>query len=389
MHIQQIKLNFFRNINNLDCKFNSNFIVFLGSNGQGKTNLLEGIYLCLSGHSFRRVPLSEMLYKQQSQVYPQSLIELIVHSKDQLDYHLKCCFSFSKKEHFVNQKKQTSSNLIHQFQSVTFTSEDLLIIKWGPDRRRCFFDELLLSIDPTFLELDRNYNKCLKTRNRILKDHLNGLYPKSKTEALLRSIEAKFLNLAQAIILKRIKGIQILKRSFSQFMTQIQGRNVDISVDYLISEQNVLDFDENQILLLLSEKLKQREFAEFASGQTLVGPHRDDFRFNFENNNAKHYCSQGQQRALILALKLAQIECIKNLKGHYPILFLDDVFSELDTEKQSFLLAALSKLKTQTFISTTDEQLPLMMLNSDVSLFFVHQGQLFNKGSNEKCLLVK
>ena len=161
-------------------------------------------------------------------------------------------------------------------------------------------------------------------------------------------------------------------------LSQILGQKVDFSVDYVISDTPLKDPTRENILNALLIRLKQLQLAEIASGVSLVGPHKHDIVFNFNGSNSRFYCSQGQQRAIILALKLGQISYFQLKNGWSPALLLDDVLSELDKTKQRFLVEFLEETDAQIFVTTTDGLFPHMLKNLNLKVFEIRNGVVFD-----------
>ena len=170
------------------------------------------------------------------------------------------------------------------------------------------------------------------------------------------------------LLCKSLSGKKILK-----------NQTVDIAVDYVISGKSAIDWDQNQVYDAQTLRLKQLASAEMATGQSLVGPHKHDVRFLFDGEDSRSFCSQGQQRSLVLAMKIAQVELHKQVHGLYPILLLDDVLSELDPIRQTSLLALLQDLEAQIFLTNTVYDQRNLFSEKEVSVFNVDNGRILQK----------
>ncbi|MBX9767783.1 MAG: DNA replication and repair protein RecF, partial [Bdellovibrionales bacterium] len=272
-----------------------------------------------------------------------------------LDDDLKCVITPRTKENFANGKKTSASGLKTEFPSVIFSPESLSSIKEGPDARRALIDEIIGNSPEHGGKAVADYLKVLKTRNKVLRDHAAGQRSTQQTLPVLESLEVQFLRYATLLTRHRLDVIREylpeIRESFSRISNQ---NNVDISVDYVISDRTANDWDAETIMNTMRYRMRELASAELSLGTSLVGPHKHDIRFLYCGNDSRFFCSQGQQRALILAFKIAQIIYHHRTFGLSPILFLDDVLSELDSDKREFLLHFLSEHESQTFITTTD-----------------------------------
>ncbi len=370
--IKELKIRNFRNIAEARLQFSPRVNIFLGQNGQGKTNILESIYLLCSGTSFRYAENSNFIKTGSSESLLFAKAEL-----NQLDFELGLQILKSKKTHLINNKKTSAVEVVKRFPCVIFSPESLTSIKEGDDERRQLVDDLLMSIKPLNVDLISQFRKTLKTRNKILKNFLNAETSKVETENLLESINPIFLKQAAELCSQRVQALQALKPFINSAMQYIsQDKNVDISVEYVISSETATNWEQNQITEKLISRMKQLHDAELASGVSLVGPQKHEIVFLYNQNNSRFYCSQGQQRALILSFKMAQIVYHRNLHGAYPFLLLDDVLSELDAEKRASLIQFLSEINAQIFVTTTDLSLPLSMKSENCTVLNIRDGQI-------------
>lgn len=344
----------YRNFEHIALEFSPNVNIFLGDNGQGKTNLLEALYVLTNGSSFRYADNENLIQKNASE----SVLKTKIYH-GQFDYDVQISILKSRKNIFIQGKKASTADLVKRFPTVIFSPESLSAIKEGADQRRQLIDEALVHFNALNADLISDFRKCLKTRNKILKDHVDGKTSKTQTDLLLESLNPSFLRLSTELCHQRILTLNALLPDFSNAMQNIsKNKNVDISVEYVISGENAMSFTRENIQFCLQKRLNELNAAEIASGASLVGPQKHDIRFLYNQNDSRFYCSQGQQRALILSFKMAQIVYHRNAHGAYPVLMLDDVLSELDSEKREALISFLSEINTQIFITTTDLNLP-------------------------------
>lgn len=370
--IQALYLRNFRNFSDISTKFSPKVNIFLGDNGQGKSNLLEALYVLTSGHSFR--------YADNENLIMMSENEALIKAKafqGELEFDLQLNILKSRKNHLLNGKKVSASEMAQKFPSIIFSPESLAAIKEGADQRRQLVDELIVSFHPKNADTISEFRRALKTRNKILKNHLSGEVTRRDTESLLESLNPSFLRLAIELSHQRLEALRAIYNDFNQAMQSISKRAaVDISVDYVISGEHALNFTLKDIEKSLVNRMRELHDAELASGASLVGPQKHDVVFLYDQNDSRFYCSQGQQRALILSFKMAQIVYHRRIHGTYPSLLLDDVLSELDAEKRDSLIRFLGDINTQIFITTTDFTLPNSMKTDDCVVLKVRDGQI-------------
>lgn len=366
----------FRNFDEAVISFSPKVNIFIGKNGQGKTNLIEALMLLTQGESFRYSENINFIKHGHQNAFLKTKIQ---HAD--LDYDLQLEILKSRKHHNLNSKRTTLSTLIQKFPCVIFSPESLSAIKEGADFRRQLIDELTTRLNPSMADVLAEFRKTLRTRNKVLKNHLEGVSTTHETEQLLDSIGPGFINLATKISFARAQSIRSIARDFNEIMGSISGnKNVEISVEFVSSSQNILDWDEEKMRFLLQNRQMELRSAELSSGLSLVGPHKQDITFLYNGNNSRFYCSQGQQRALILSFKMAQIVYHRRVHGAYPVLLLDDVLSELDLDKREALLSFLGKIDSQIFITTTDLSLPSDLNSKDCSVIGVSEGRVVSEG---------
>lgn len=354
MYFEKIRLVQFRNFNDQTIHFSSRVNVFVGDNGQGKTNIIEALYYSVTGDTFRYGDNHTLI----NQNHQESLIQAQI-LQNELNFQIKTILLKSRKNIFLNNKKISSTELQKNFSCIVFSPESLSSIKEGADLRRQLIDELITTFDKKNSEIISDYKKVLKTRNKILKNLIEGKEKLSTTKELIESIEPSFLRLATQLTKKRIEAINAIQQDFNNAMQYISStENEQIGVQYLISGENALTWNETQIYNALQKRLSELESAELGHGSSLVGPQKHDIVFLYGEKDSRFYCSQGQQRAIILSFKMAQIVYHRKVHGQYPVLMLDDVLSELDKKKREALIRFLHDINTQIFITTTDFNLP-------------------------------
>ena len=366
LYIDSIKTFGFRNLENLEFSPNSHINIFIGKNGQGKTNLLETIYVASKGKSFRPGKIQEW---RNQRIDAESPFKLEFQLRDgKNSYLLKVIWDENTKQTFLDNKKVTSGKLIQLFPTILFSPESLLSIKEGPDKRRNLLDEMLTSSVQT-QHFYTQYKKSLKNRNRFLK---NSKESEEFNETLYKSLNILFLNFSAQLTMARIDLLHKLSPHIKKALTLIFGDELSFEFEYVISERHIKNWSASEILELQQQRAKELKNAELSYGVSLVGAHKHDLKFILNGKDARFFSSQGQQRGLILAIKMAEI-MYRFEQGKTPVLLLDDVLSELDLEKREKLIEFLSTFQTQIFITTTDS-IDGVNLNGDY--FNIQQGYI-------------
>jgi DNA replication and repair protein RecF len=360
MRINDLTLKNFRNFSQTSLTFSERLNVFVGENGQGKTNLLEALYFLLLGESFRYGDLETLIQRKmnfgrsaENNELISAQLNLNLTSENGLNFDIHCLVEKKKKNFILNGKPIPISNLKKKFKVILFSPESLAVIKEGSSLRRDLIDDLIQSIFIQGPIIVQKYKKILKTRNRILYDYLQN--PQKKHIDVFESIDPLFLEAATDLTQHRIQAIREIQQSYSKVVEGImhnQGPTAEIR--YLISGNEAMGFSTEQVKNCLLNRQVELRNAELQSGTSLVGPHKHDVRFLYGQNDSRFFCSQGQQRTLILAFKMAQIVYHRKVHGEYPVLMLDDVLSELDQQKRESLIKFLRENSAQTFITSTD-----------------------------------
>ena len=347
MFIQQLQVKNFRNYHQFDMTFDNKVNVIIGENAQGKTNLLEAIYLLAFTKSYRTSHDRELirwneefakitghLVKKQDRVIP---LELIFHKS-------------GKKAKLNHIEQKRLSEYIGALNVVMFAPEDLALVKGAPQVRRRFIDMELGQIEPLYLYHLAQYQKLLKQRNHMLK---KLQYDQGSDITFLHILTEQLIKHAAIILKKRFDFLHVLRKWAQPIHEEISRGLENLKIVYDSSVEVLEDDDEEKLEQKYVEAFSRNEPNELKRGTTLIGPHRDDLIFYINDKDVKLFGSQGQQRTTALSLKLAEIDLISEQIGEYPILLLDDVLSELDDFRQSHLLSTIQG-KVQTFVSTTN-----------------------------------
>lgn len=360
MWLESLRLQHFRNYQEIDITFHNGLNVFLGQNAQGKTNILESIYFLALTRSHRTRVDKDLIQFQQNNLSISGLLHRQI-GKLPLDIELTGKGRITKVNHL---KQSKLSDYIGHLNVVLFAPEDLQLIKGAPTLRRKFIDVELGQIKPIYLSDLSNYNHVLKQRNTYLKSTT------SIDETFLSVLDQQLAEYGSKVILQRIDFLKKLEFFGNRKVVELSEQGEELTIQY----QSSIKFTDKDTIVdeFLTELSSYRKRDTFKKN-TGVGPHRDDIAFFLNGINA-HYGSQGQHRSLVLSLKLAEIELMKEVTREYPILLLDDVMSELDNRRQVKLLETISHT-IQTFITTTSLE-HLSKLPEKVKIFTVRQGQI-------------
>ncbi len=349
-------------------------MVFYGSNGQGKTNLIESLYVLIRGESFRPASFATM-ETQDGRSEPMSISASVTRSGLQND--LALTWADGKKTSRWNHRKIAVSSLAKEFPVVHFSPESLAAIKSGPEQRRRLLDDLITTHTAGSFKVYKDFRKILRARNKVLKDLRDQVRPERENLLVLESLDPNYLPLAAELTFARIQALRDLQEDFnrtSKFV--LNDESVDISVEYLISSQPAQDWSRGDVLSALHKRSQELRRAEIQAGTSLVGPQKHDIRVLFSGKDSRFFCSQGQQRALILSFKMAQI--LYHYKAHkiYPLMLLDDVLSELDPIRRGSLVSFLKDIPAQIFLTTTDLSFSRDFGDLRMSVFRVNEGNV-------------
>lgn len=345
MFIKELELHDFRNYEQVNLTFDNKVNVIIGENAQGKTNLLEAIYLLAFTKSYRTNNDRELI-KWEADF---AKIKAKLHKKEQ-DIPLELIFHKNGKKARINHiEQQKLSEFIGALNVVMFAPEDLSLVKGSPQIRRRFIDMELGQIEPLYLFHLGEYQKILRQRN----SHLKQLQKQGHIDTTLLSIlTEQLIEHASVVLFKRFEFLQRLRKWAIPIHDKISRGLEVLQIQYLPTIEVLEDDLEETIVKSYEAEFARIVDQEINRGTTLIGPHRDDLTFYINGKDVKHYGSQGQQRTTALSLKLAEIDLIYEQINEYPVLLLDDVLSELDDFRQSHLLTAIQD-KVQTFVSTT------------------------------------
>jgi len=365
--LSTLALKNFRNYESLALSFSQGLNVIYGQNAQGKTNLLEAIYFLSTGRSHRTSHDQELIREGTSGLSAKALV-----SRKTGDLHLElnCGLDIRKQVKINGVAEKKITRLVGGLTAVFFSPDDLQLLKGAPSGRRRFLDIELSQVSQNYLHNLIRYTKVLNQRNHLLKQMPHDL-------VLLSVLSQQLVEFGAQLILRRANAVERLAPIAAEYHSTIADHQETLEMHYQsygIEKGQYKSLEE--ISSMLAAQIRQRQPDEIRRQVTLVGPHRDDIGFTIANRDARFFASQGQQRTAVLALKLAEIEFMKQETGEHPILLLDDVSSELDPNRRHFLLKAVED-GLQTFITCTDlEDLMVREWPVDHALFRVTMGSV-------------
>jgi DNA replication and repair protein RecF len=346
MVLKYLEIENFRNFVHLKSDFDSGINIISGKNGQGKTSILESIYYLALTKSFRTANDNHVISHEKKHFNIISLFSPLNFPDKQIRLYFA---SHEGKHLFVNKKEvQKLSEYIGTVPCVILTLDDLRLTMGGPQERRRFLDILISQVSPVYLEDLKAYRRTLQQRNALLSSE-----ERAKSEQQLPAWNKQLIEYGTNIILHRIDFIEFLDKYIREYYANISGCDDHIHVDYNSSiTENIRDLDRNGIIKKYETKLAIVRRYEFKKKVTVTGPHRDDIYFYNDKKIFKEFCSQGENKTLVIALKFLEWEYISQERQVKPILLLDDIFGELDESRMNRLLDFLQVIG-QTFITTT------------------------------------
>ncbi len=368
MQLAFLALSHFRNIDQAEFTPHPELTVICGNNGQGKTNLLEAVWLFTGGRSFRGSKDEQLIQKEQPfAVLDGNFLEQISPDQppEQHDIHLTIARPNSERAGRQAKKNGGSvgraASLAGFFPAVVFAPNHLNLVKGSPDGRRKFIDGALCQLYPNYLNIYRRYIRALAQKNATLKQAVKQQGNKEAFYPLLDVYDAEIAKQGEEMQRRRLAYLETLIPLAQQNYQEISKGAEALDIRYQAQ------FEAGHFL----EKLEASRGREIAAGCCLVGPHREDFEIKLNGDMAKIYASQGQQRSAVLSLKLAEAATTFSITGNHPVMLLDDVLSELDENRQQYLLTRMKG--KQVFITSCDER---AFLKTDGKIVTMEQGVL-------------
>lgn len=339
MYLESAVFENFRNIDKFSCELVNGVNIFYGNNAQGKTNVLEGIYLFAGGKSFRHAKERDMICfeKENARI---SISYVTAQRQNNMEMRLA---RGVKKQMLKNGVKiLKTSEFIGNFKAVLFFPDHLGIVKNEPSVRRTFLDSAISQISPAYLASLIEYGKILEQRNALLKNYMSYGTSFDMTFAILSE---KLSSAAARITAVRARYLERLSEIVDICLNDMTGSAEHVSFEYITSisacvVEKLFDISENEkrYRSAFSKNIEKEKIL----GVTLSGPHKDDFEIKLNGHAAKLFCSQGQQRSIALAMKLAEGEIAREKSGEMPVFLFDDVLSELDAERKNYILSKLA-----------------------------------------------
>jgi len=368
MYIEKLALKNYRNYEELFVQFENKVNVILGENAQGKTNVMESIYVLAMAKSHRTSNDKELIRWDQEYAKIEGRVQ-----KQHGSLPLELIISKKGKKAKCNHiEQQKLSQYVGNLNVVMFAPEDLNIVKGSPQVRRRFIDMEIGQVSPIYLHDMSQYHKILQQRNHYLK----MMQIKKQTDlTMLEILTEQFIQMAVKIVKKRFEFLNLLENWAQPIHKGISRGLETLEVTYKPSVEVLEEQDLSKMITSFEEKFAKVRTREIERGTTLFGPHRDDLLFFVNGRDVQTFGSQGQQRTTALSVKLAEIELIYNEIGEYPILLLDDVLSELDDYRQSHLLNTIQG-KVQTFVTTTSVEGIDHQTLKEASTFIVESGHI-------------
>ena len=350
MRIKSLKLLYFRNYLSMNIETHPSLNVLVGNNANGKTNIIESIFCLALGKSYRTKSDSECIMFGETA----TAMSCIVNKNDrELDIMLGIN-NKGKSAKIAGIKKTKLTDFVGELNVVLFSPEDLQIVKGSPALRREFMNREFYQFSRIYHKYYLMYQHLLKQRNSYLKDMRKN--PKDEMSlAYLETLTSQLAKVALYITKERVSFVQDISKLTYKNMLNISNGQETLKIKYKSSVLDALNIaeinDESFTVENLTKVMMKKSFDDIMRGSTKIGPQHDDLEFYINDLDAKMYASQGQQRSIVLSLKLAEINYLKEKTGTYPVLLLDDVLSELDKNRQLKLLDAINE-NVQTFITT-------------------------------------
>lgn len=374
MKINSIILENFRNYKNLELDFDPSRNIIVGENAQGKTNLIEAIYLTAFARSFRTGNSADLIMFGEDS----GRVSTYITSED-IDKNINIVIRSDGKKMIKKDGKviRKTTELLNNVVVIIFSPDDLRIIKDSPERRRSFMNRELSQMRPRYYDLLKRYNEALREKNALLKGYFNikkktfsradnislndlqgggpdferSPYDNSRryNEEMMDIYDRQLADTGYEIIRFRKEFADMLSSEAGEIMRKISGGREDLTIEYKTTCDYVTGTEGREILF---GQIRHSRDRDIHNGYAGIGPHRDDIEFRINGKDAKKYGSQGQQRTIALSLKLAEIRIARQLLEEPPVLLLDDVLSELDLDRQKFLVSEIDDV--QLFITSAE-----------------------------------
>ncbi|UJS05868.1 DNA replication/repair protein RecF [Cylindrospermopsis raciborskii] len=344
MYLQSLELRHFRNYQEQKVEFTAPKTILVGNNAQGKSNLLESVELLATLRSHRLGKDRDFIQEGAEIAQVSAILERITGVND-LTLHLR---RNGRRSVAINgEKVRRQMDFLGILNAVEFSSLDLELVRGSPAIRRTWLDTLLVQLEPLYAHILHQYNQVLRQRNAFLKTSQQKGIKNHDSE--LAIWDAQLVTTGTKVMRRRNRAIQRLAPIATNWHSSISGKTEKLEINYMPNVPILIDEELPQFFL---DRVQRHSPIELHRGTTLVGPHRDEIELIVNGTPARQYASQGQQRTLVLALKLAELQLIEEVVNDTPLLLLDDVLAELDLSRQNQLLDAIQD-RFQTLITTT------------------------------------
>ncbi|MFN6474991.1 DNA replication/repair protein RecF [Nostoc sp. DedQUE07] len=347
MYLKTLNLRQFRNYQDQKVEFTAAKTILVGNNAQGKSNLLEAVELLATLRSHRITRDRDLVQEGEAIAQINATLE---RQTGVSDLTLTLRRNGRRSVALNGESIRRQMDFLGVLNAVQFSSLDLDLVRGGPEGRRNWLDTLLIQLEPVYAHILQQYNHVLRQRNAFLKRHVETLDATS-LQSELALWDAQLATTGTRVIRRRDRAIQRLAPIATTWHGSISGSTEVLQIKY-VPNIPLEDNQPEEVQQAFLAKIQQRAVAEMHQGTTLVGPHRDEIELTINQTPARQYGSQGQQRTLVLALKLAELQLIEEVVKEPPLLLLDDVLAELDLSRQNQLLDAIQD-RFQTLITTT------------------------------------
>ncbi|GAB6092989.1 DNA replication/repair protein RecF [Furfurilactobacillus curtus] len=368
MYLESLHLKDFRNYSTLDVDFDQGVNILLGENAQGKTNLLEAIYVLALTRSHRTANDRDLISWQADEALVAGRVR-----KTNTITPLELTFSKKGKKAKVNHLEQARlSRYVGQLNVILFAPEDLELVKGSPSVRRHFIDQEFGQMSPKYLYNAGQYRTILRQRNNYLRQLQRK---QAKDLVFLGVLSDQLAAFGAELVVARLTFLKQLEKWAQGVHEVISQAREQLTFDYINQIKAAPGASVESLYQAYQTAFERQQQKEIEQGTTLIGPHRDDLHFLVNGKNVQTFGSQGQQRTTALSVKLAEIDLMKAITGEYPVLLLDDVLSELDDARQTHLLRSIQD-RVQTFLTTTSLSGITRKLINPPTVFNVSDGRL-------------
>lgn len=347
LSVCEIEFSNFRSYDNFRLSDIGSLMVLMGPNAIGKTNVIEGLQLLTALSSFRHATTEQLIHEGRKSAQLSAALRDKSRSLD-----ISLTISEGKKNYFLNEKPKRPSDLKGLIPAVVFTPDDLELVKGSSTPRRTWIDSLGGQLSANYYVIKRDYEKVVRHKNRLLKEE-------ASTD-LIASINDMLITCGAQLACYRASLFERLSPLIQAYYQTISDGREELRACYIPSwepnesgEQSTYTFNKQEARLALEKALYEKKYEETIRRRSLIGPHADHINFYINGKDASHYGSQGQQRSIVLALKIAEVSLIQSMLQQTPLLLLDDVMSELDASRRDSLISFIEG-DIQTFITTTN-----------------------------------